>query len=97
MSFKKEVVDFIQRRWRKDSNWLNGNCLWFASILCMRFEELEIYYLPHEGHFIAGKNGCYFDWRGVIEIDTEEPIIKLSWIKDNDPLWYDHLIRDCFN
>ena len=88
------VEDFIKRRWQIDSHFLDGNCLWFATILTIRFPELEIYYLPIQGHFIVGKNNIYYDWTGKIELE-EKPILFNS-IKNNDSLWYSHLIRDCF-
>ena len=33
----QEVMEFIQRRFPKDSNWTNGNCYYFALILSDRF------------------------------------------------------------
>ena len=60
----------------------------------IRFPELEIYYLPIQGHFIVGKDNSYYDWTGKIKI--EEPFL-LNNIKQKDPLWYSHLIRGCFN
>jgi hypothetical protein len=89
------VEDFIRRRWQVNSHFLDGNCLWFAIILTIRFPELEIYYLPIQGHFIVGKNNTYYDWTGKI-IPKEEPLL-FEDIKQTDPLWYSYLIRDCFN
>ena len=92
---KSEILDFIKRRWAIDSNFCTGNCLWFATILKIRFPTLKIYYLPIEGHFIAGKDNTYYDWSGELEL-KEVPIL-FDYIKEKDPLWYSHLIRDCFN
>ena len=89
---KKEILDFIHRRWSKDSDWCNGNCLWFAFILHTRFPELKIYYLPIEGHFVVGYDDLFFDWCGVCEL-KEEPI-EFSKIQSIDNLWYDRLIKD---
>lgn len=89
------VENFIKQRWQIDSHFLDGNCLWFAIILKIRFPELEIYYLPIQGHFIVGKDNSYYDWTGKMKIE-EEPLL-LENIKQKDPLWYSHLIRDCFN
>lgn len=65
LSSKERILNFIQRRFPQncDSNWLTGNCLWFAYILQKRFPDLEIFYLPIEGHFIAGlpQENLYFD------------------------------------
>ena len=80
---KDEVLDFIQRRFIKDNNWIDGNCLWFSIILEKRFPGGEIYYLPDVGHF-------------VYEYNYQGNKIKLSEIEDNDSSWYDRLIRDCF-
>ena len=89
------VEDFIKRRWQIDSHFLDGNCLWFAIILKTRFPELEIFYLPIQGHFIVGKDNTYYDWTGKI-IPKEKPIL-FEDIKQTDSLWYSYLIRDCFN
>ena len=34
---EREILDFIQRRFPKDSDWTTGNCYWFAGILGNRF------------------------------------------------------------
>lgn len=88
-----EILDFIKRRWRKDANWLDGNCYWFAHILKTRFPFLEIYYLPIVGHFICGDGVCFYDWTGVV--DPEEVPFLLSDIEKQDGLLYDRLFRDC--
>lgn len=91
-----EILDFIHRRWKIDSNFLNGNCYWFAYILITRFPSLEIYYLPIEGHFVAGDGNDFYDWTGAINIQQyNENIIKLNDIKTQDNLWYQRLVRDC--
>ena len=41
---EEKINDFIKRRFNKEDNWLNGNCLWFAYILQKRFPNLNIYY-----------------------------------------------------
>ena len=92
---EEKINDFIKRRFNKEDNWLNGNCLWFAYILKKRFPNLNIYYCPIEGHFIVGYLGEFFDWNGKI-IPNEIPIL-LDEIKENDDLWYNKLIRDCLN
>ena len=91
-----EILDFISRRWQTDSNFLNGNCYWFALILSTRFNKLEIYYLPVEGHFIAGDGKSFYDWTGEINIKNyARPPLKFKQIELEDPLWYSRLIRDC--
>lgn len=91
---REEIIEFIKRRFPAEDRWLNGNCLWFAIILCTRFEQLEIYYLPIDGHFVAGYNGEYYDWRGQIELE-EEPM-KLADLQHEDELLHSHLVRDCY-
>lgn len=88
-----EVLNFINRRWSKDSNWTNGNCLWFAFILNKRFPFLEIFYLPIQGHFIVGHDNVFYDWTGIYKLD-ESPIL-FSDIQRQDPTLYNRLIRDC--
>ena len=95
---KESVIEFIERRWHNsNANWLNGNCYWFAKILCDRFPYLRIYYLPIEGHFIAADpiSKKYYDWTG--EIELKEQAISLEYIKKNDIVWYNRLWRDCIS
>ncbi len=88
-----EILSFIEKRWKKDANWLDGNCYWFAHILKTRFPFLEIYYLPIVGHFICGDDESFYDWTGVVNPE-EEPIL-FNLIAETDPLWYDRIVRDC--
>ena len=88
-----EILDFIDRRWKKDCDWKNGNCYWFAHILVSRFPRLKIYYLPIEGHFVAGDSINFYDSTGRIELQ-EIPLL-LSQIEQDDIVWYKKLMRDC--
>jgi len=88
------IKEFILRRFNNDSNWLNGNCLWFSLILSLRFPGGNIYYLPVDGHFVYEYNSKYYDWSG--EIPCPENKLKLNDLKELDPTWYNRLIRDCF-
>lgn len=93
---QEEVLKFINFRWKdSDAHWLDGNCYWFAHILCTRFPYLEIIYLPVQGHFVAGRieDRLYFDWTGIVKVD--EVPLYLSWIKEHDYQWYSRIIRDC--
>lgn len=92
---EERIVNFIKKRFSTDCKWLTGNCLWFAIILKERFEDLSIYYLPIEGHFVVGYLGNFFDWTG--KITPKEIPIPFEEIKRVDPLWYDRLLRDCFD
>lgn len=91
---RDDILDFIKRRFSKDCDWTNGNCYWFAKILCMRFNGLYVYYLPAEGHFVASDGVYLYDATGVKQ--TAETAILLAHIRKDDPLWYQHLMRDCF-
>ena len=98
MKMRDDVQDFISRRWSGDTpRWTDGNCYWFAFILCERFPLLEMYYCPVSGHFLAGDGIDFFDFTGLVSIDqeSEDAPLKLSTIYRADPLWYTHIIRDC--
>lgn len=96
-----EVEEFIARRWStSDANWQNGNCYWFAYILCERFPYLGIYYQPIIGHFVAGlrpfkaaDNIKYYDASGAVKADPN--FIPIWEIAEKDPLWFQRLMRDC--
>ena len=93
---KEEILEFIKRRFTKDCDWTNGNCLWFAIILQLRFNNfVEIYYLPIQGHFVVGFLGEFFDYSGQVKLN--ETPIHFDEIKRTDLTWYNRLIRDCFN
>lgn len=93
-NINSKILEFIVRRFHKKDNWVNGNCYHFAVILNNVF-ELPIYYLYAEGHFVVydKESNVYYDWLGAHK--GCEPMIKLEDIKEGDPLWYSHLMRDC--
>lgn len=93
---KDQVLSFIQRRFPNPDLWMNGNCAWFAYILCERFPALEVYLLPVRNHFIAGNGHLFFDWSGCYELEqlSEEPI-KWTTLCEADDLWTARLVRDC--
>lgn len=88
-----EILDFINRRWKKDADWCNGNCYYFSLILRHRFPYLENFYCPIKGHFVVGFDGMFFDWTGRALLD--EAPIPVSQIETEDPLLYARLLRDC--
>lgn len=94
MDTATEIEQFISKRFRTNCAWNEGNCLWFALILQMRFRYLKIYYLPAEGHFIVGSLGEFYDWTGRVEPD--EMPIPLKDIEESDNPWYQRLLADCF-
>jgi hypothetical protein len=57
---------------------------------------LWIYYFPHQGHFVAGNGKEFFDWTGSVKPLENEPTILLCDLMNDDPLWHEHLMRDCF-
>ena len=90
------ILEFIHRRWSIDSNFLNGNCYWFAHILTTRFPRLEIYYFPIEGHFVAGDGFHFYDWTGAVDLKTYDTApVCFDDIKTQDSLYYSRLLRDC--
>lgn len=65
--YENEVLEFIQRRFKINCNWLNGNCYYFAIILKDRFPEGTIYYDVIWGHFVFKYHDEFYDWNGVVE------------------------------
>jgi hypothetical protein len=89
-----KVEKFIEKRFGDtDAHWADGNCYWFAQILIMRFPYLRLYYLPIEGHFVAGTPSRWYDANGK-NFSKEKPML-FEEIKKTDPLWAEHVLRDC--
>ena len=66
---EERVLDFISRRFPNESNWMNGNCFFFAQILKARFHG-DIVYDPIDGHFLLlAPDGQFYDWTGKREYD----------------------------
>lgn len=92
---KDSILEFIHRRFKDDCKWTDGNCLWFALMLQMRFQSLKICYLPIAGHFVVQDvDGILYDWTGIVT--TEESPLELNKLKKLDKSWYVRLMRDCF-
>lgn len=93
---REEILEFIERRWRgSEELFLNGNCYWFARILCERFPKLKLVYDTAPGHFVAydAKNQIAYDVTGVYNLVSEP--VSLLWIEFNEPGWYQRLMKDC--
>lgn len=92
---KEEILEFINRRFKKDCNWLDGNCYYFAKILQIRFPKLEVVYFPIEGHFMTWDKeaGLFYDAAGAHE--ASGPFYLIEWIKKYEPFLYERLVRDC--
>ena len=92
-----KVIEFINRRFPKDNNWCNGNCWWFATILCERFAEegAERWYCPVEGHFVTRIDGVFYDWMGIFTpCENEKPILWED-LCAVDPIHAERLIKYC--
>lgn len=89
---KRIVLDFIQRRFPTDCNWLTGNCYYFAQILKERFSG-EIWYDPIEGHFVTKIENEFYDWSGIRKFDYE--LYKWNDYWKIDYLHMERILRDC--
>ena len=91
-----DIMDFIHRRFPKDSGWLNGNCYYFAVILKDRFPEGKIMYDVIDGHFVFQYDGLYYDYRGITK---QEDGFLVEWDKfdDYDSIQKKRITRDCIN
>jgi len=92
-SDREEVIDFINRRFKKDCDWTCGNCYYFAIILKARFPEGIIYYDVLDGHFVFAYQGELYDYNGIIY----KTMYLVEWDKFDD---YDSnqkqvIVRDC--
>lgn len=88
-----EILDFIQKRFKDDCNWVTGNCYYFAIILKDRFPKGKIFYDVIYGHFIFQYQDKYYDWYGIVN-----PVgFLVEWDKfdEYDSLLKQIVIRDC--
>lgn len=88
-----EVLEFIQRRFKKDCNWIDGNCYYFALILKDRFPEGKIFYDVLYGHFVFQYQDQYYDWTGIV--DSLGGIVEWDKFDDYDSVLKHIVIRDC--
>ena len=86
---EQEISDFIERRFKENSRWKDGNCYYFAVILADRFDFGEIWYDIRNSHFVYGdsKHG-YYDWEGKYQ---NEDRMLIRW---SDLINYDSRQRD---
>ena len=93
-----KVLEFIQKRFRKDCDWINGNCYYFAVILKDRFPEGTIYYDVIHGHFVfeyeINNEKCLYDWVGIYDC-TDGYLVEWDKFDESDVLQKDRIIRDC--
>lgn len=92
-----EILEFINRRFKKDCNWLDGNCYYFAKILQIRFPKLQLVYLPIEGHFMARDTmkNRFYDWSGAYSEDEVKPFYIWSLLQKEEPALYKRILEDC--
>ena len=71
-------------RFSSDCHWTDGNCYYFSLILHSRFPNLQIFYEPILGHFVAGDGAHFYDFNG--EFFDYEKLILLDDIAKEDTL-----------
>lgn len=90
-----EVLEFINRRFQKDCNWLDGNCYYFALILKDRFPEGRIWYNLVYGHFLFELGDKYYDFSGLLNPSMVYSAVPWDNMEVYDKLWKERIIRDC--
>lgn len=99
---QKEIIDFIEKfkfkhREELEYVFLNGNCYFFALILCERFKNAKVKLMQIENHFVTEIEGRLYDIRGdVTEICSVPDLIDFDDLEKSDPTYYKRLKRDCF-
>lgn len=88
-----EILDFINRRFKTNCNWLDGNCYYFAIILKNRFPLGDIYYDVIYGHFIFKYENYYYDWTG--KVNPKGKLVKWNDFEEYDRLQKACIVRDC--
>lgn len=87
------MLEFINRRFKKDCNWLDGNCYYFALILKDKFPEGRIFYDVIMGHFVFVYNDNAYDWSGICK--SVELLVDWESFEEYDYLVKQRIIRDC--
>ena len=91
---KDKILEFIQRRFMNDCNWVDGNCYYFAIILKDRFPEGKIFYDIINGHFVFKYQDNVYDWNGIYNSE-EEFLVDWENFDEYDSLLKKRIIRDC--
>lgn len=87
------VLDFINKRFKQDCNWMNGNCYYMSLILKDRFPNGSIWYDVINGHFVFLYNDKYYDWTGIVEPNGY--LVEWNKFDEYDSLQKKVIIRDC--
>lgn len=95
MQYDVEVLEFINRRFKKDCNWLDGNCYYFALILKDRFPSGRIWYDVIDGHFFFEYDGRYYDYLGFVDPRIVAHSVPWGEMDKYDPLVKERIVRDC--
>lgn len=90
-----EVLEFINRRFKKDCNWLDGNCYYFAMILKDRFPSGRIWYNLIYGHFLFELDDKYYDFSGLLDPSMVYNAVPWDNMEVYDKLWKERIVRDC--
>lgn len=91
-----EIEEFIKRRFDVDCHWTEGNCYYFAMILCWRFPHLKKVYFPIEGHWAVEDDEAFYDFNGRTKRTLWNAVCyPEDWLKKNDIDLYNEIIKDC--
>lgn len=90
-----KVLDFINRRFVNDNNWLDGNCYYFAVILKTRFPEGKILYDVVGGHFVFSLKNKKYDWSGIVINNEYSKYIEWDKFEDYDSKQLRSVIEGC--
>ena len=93
MIYIDEIIEFTNRRFPIDCNWLNGNCYFYAKILKSAFPKGKIYYDVINCHFVFKYKNNFYDWTGIVKPDGY--LVKWKSFNKYDPLQKQVIIRDC--
>lgn len=90
-----KVLEFIQRRFKNDCHWIDGNCFYFSIILKARFPQAVILYDVIYGHFFVNINGDDYDWTGRIQRKKDGCCVEWDDFENYDETERNRIIRDC--
>lgn len=88
------VLEFIQRRFKDDCHWIDGNCYFFAVILKSRFPEGKIFYDVIYGHFVFQYQNQFYDWTGLYKI-KDGHLVSWDEFDEYDSLQKQVIIKYC--